>query len=110
VARVPFWVEFRDLAKAHVEALLSEIAGNKRYVVAVPSRFCYGLAAQIIEDNFDWAKSHSRGPETAQEIDDSHHLDGQTAAKELGYSYRPFEQSVIDMVTRAVQLHGAEIS
>jgi nucleoside-diphosphate-sugar epimerase len=110
VARVPFWVDVRDLAQAHVEALVSETAGNKRYVVAAPSKFSYGLAAKIIEGHFDWAKSRNRGPDSAQEIDDSHDLDGQTAAKELGLSHRPFEQSVIDMVTQALRLHGAEIS
>ena len=59
VSRVPFWIDARDLARAHVEAVLRPEAGGRRYVVASPERFSYGLAAQIIREEFDWAKGLS---------------------------------------------------
>ncbi|KAH7308841.1 NAD dependent epimerase/dehydratase [Rhexocercosporidium sp. MPI-PUGE-AT-0058] len=45
VARVPFWVDVRDLAETHVEGLLRPDAGSKRFVVASPQRSSYSLAA-----------------------------------------------------------------
>jgi nucleoside-diphosphate-sugar epimerase len=104
VARVPFWVDGRDLARAHVEALLRPEAGNKRYTVAAPERFSYQLAAGIIEKHFDWAKDKVHHPEVNQQIDDSHDLDGHRAAEELGISYRSFEESVVDTINQALKI------
>ena len=107
VARVPFWIDVRDLAQAHVEALLRSDAGNKRYTIAAASRFSYQLAAEIIKSNFNWARIQE--PEKPQEIDNSHDLDGQTAAKELGLAYRSFEESVVDVIKQATRLEGAKV-
>ena len=104
VARVPFWVDVRDLAQAHVEALLRPAVGNKRYTITAPSRFSYQLASDIIKSNFEWAKIQAPG--VPQEIDDSHDLDGHTAAKELGLVYRSFEESVVALVSQAATLES----
>ncbi|KAF4632580.1 hypothetical protein G7Y89_g5547 [Cudoniella acicularis] len=61
VARVPFWVDVRDLAEAHVEALLRADIGGKR-----------GWAAGRVAEG------------EQQAIDESYGLDGVTAEKELG--------------------------
>ena len=102
VARVPFWIDVRDLAQAHVEALLRSEVGGRRYVPASPERFSYGLAAKIMEQNFEWARGQVAQEE--QPIDESHGLDGATAAKELGLEYRTFKQTVVDLVTQAVEM------
>ena len=99
VARVPFWVDVRDLAVAHVEALLRPEVGGRRYVPSAPERFSYGLAARIIHDQFDWAKGKVALEE--QKADESHGLDGETAARELGFTYRTFKESVVDLVSQA---------
>lgn len=104
VARVPFWVDVRDLAHAHVEALLKPHLGSKRYTIASPERFSYEKASSIIVDSFDWAKGRVLTPVPHQEIDESYGLDGQEAAKELGLSYHTFQESVVDFVTQAAQL------
>ncbi|KAK3370697.1 hypothetical protein B0H63DRAFT_487445 [Podospora didyma] len=103
VARVPFWIDVRDLAQAHVEALVRPEAGGKRYIPASPERFSYGLAAEIIRDGFEFA----RGREvdlTGQVIDQSHGVDGETAARELGLRYRTFRETVVDMVGRVAAM------
>lgn len=41
VGRVPLWVDVRDLAQAHVEALLRDEAGMKRYTPSAPERLTY---------------------------------------------------------------------
>lgn len=105
VARVPFWIDVRDLAQAHVEALVRPELGGKRYVPASPERFSYGLAAKIIVDNFAWAKGQVAQEE--QSIDESHGLDGETAAKDLGLEYKSFQQTVVDLITQAVKMKNA---
>lgn len=99
VARVPFWIDVRDLALAHVEALLRPAAGGQRYIPASPERFSYGRAAQIVVDHFAWARG-SVTPED-QPVDESHGVDGATAAEALGLDYKTFEQTVTDLVAQA---------
>lgn len=106
VARVPFWIDVRDLAQAHVEALLRPEVGGRRYVPAAPERFSYGLAAEIIEESFEWARDRVKRGEQA--VDESHGIDGETAAQELGFKYRPFRQSVVDLVSQARALQAIE--
>lgn len=103
VARVPFWIDVRDLAKAHVEALLRPEVGNKRYVPAAPERFSYQLAADIMLKEFPWAEGKVTKA-TDQAIDQSHGLDGETVTKELGVQYRSFRETVVDLVSQAVEL------
>ncbi len=108
VARVPFWIDVRDLAIAHVEALLKPEAGGRRYLPSAPERFSYGLAAKIIleHDSFNWAKGQVE-PEQ-QQIDSSHGMDGETVANELGFQYRSFRDTVVDLVTQAKHMEQEE--
>lgn len=104
VARVPFWIDVRDLAKVHVEALVRKEVGNKRFVPASPEKFSYSMAAEIMREEFDWAKEKvSR--EEEQKVDDSHGLDGETAKRELGVRYRSFKETVVDLVSQAWELN-----
>ncbi|KAH7236512.1 NAD dependent epimerase/dehydratase [Fusarium tricinctum] len=99
VARVPFWIDVRDLAKAHVEALLRPETGGKRYIPASPERFTYGKASHIIREHFDWAAD--KVSREVQAADESHGVDGETAGKDLGLEYKPFSQTVVDLITQA---------
>jgi nucleoside-diphosphate-sugar epimerase len=103
VARVPFWIDVRDLAEAHVEALLRPEAGGKRYIPASPELFSYQLAADIMLEEFEWARGKVV-KETEQKIDGSHGLDGETVAKELGVKYTSFRQTVVDLVSQAMEM------
>ncbi|RNJ51997.1 hypothetical protein D7B24_004750, partial [Verticillium nonalfalfae] len=102
VARVPFWIDVRDLALAHVEAVLRPEVAGQRFVPAAAERFSYGKAAAIMVDEFDWAKSKVQVE--AQSIDESHGLDGQTAAEALGLEYRSFRQTVVDLIRQAYEM------
>ncbi|KAK2472654.1 hypothetical protein H9L39_14829 [Fusarium oxysporum f. sp. albedinis] len=98
VARVPFWIDVRDLAKAHVEALLRPQAGGKRYIPASPERFTYSKAASIVGSHFAWAADNVS--KEVQAPDESHGVDGETAGRELGLDYIPFTRTVIDLITQ----------
>ncbi|KAE9367400.1 NAD dependent epimerase/dehydratase [Stipitochalara longipes BDJ] len=98
VTRVPFWIDVRDLANAHVEALLRPEAGNKRYTPTSPEHFSYALAAKIMLGEFSWAKG--KVSEEEQAIDKSYGLDGETVARELDVKYRSFKDTVVDLVSQ----------
>lgn len=108
VARVPFWVDVRDLAVAHVEALCRPGAGGKRFVVASPEKFSYGLVKRFVEEEFKWGRE--RVAQGEQEVDDSYDLDGETAGRELGVEYRGFRETVRDFVEQAVKTEEREKS
>lgn len=108
VSRVPFWIDVRDLAAAHVEAVVGGAVGSKRFVPASPERFSYGLAAQIMAEEFPALRDAVAREE--QFIDESHGLDGETAAKELGFRYRPFRETVRDLVSQAMEMSRGSFS
>lgn len=97
-ARVPFWIDERDLATAHVEALLRPEAGGKRFIPGSSERFSYDLAAKIIEEEFDWARGKVKRED--QPIDESHGIDNEVAASELGLKYTSFRDSVVDLISQ----------
>lgn len=105
VARVPFWIDVRDLAQAHVEAVLRPHVGGKRFIPASPERFTYAQAATIIEENFDWAKD--KVSKEVHGVDESHGVDGEGAANELGLKYTSFKQTVVDLVSQALAMNNA---
>ncbi|KAH7047373.1 3-beta hydroxysteroid dehydrogenase/isomerase family protein [Macrophomina phaseolina] len=107
--RVPLWIDVRDLALAHVEALLRDGAGGKRYTPVSPEPFSFGLAARIIRAK---APQKARTPGAAPAEDEKlpepcYRLDGETAAKELGLEYRSFETTVVDLVNQMERLEAA---
>lgn len=102
VSRVPFWIDVRDLAAAHVGALLREEKGSKRYTVSSPDPFNYGIAAQIMTDEFSELKA--KVSVEKQALDESYGLDGQTAATELGFQYHPFHETVRDLIAQALAM------
>ena len=107
VARIPYWIDVRDLAQAHVEALLRPEVGGRRFTVSSPELFSYELAGQIIEQGFDWGKDRvARGEK--QHIDGRRTLNGETAAKDLGLVYTKFEECVKDFVKQAVEIERGE--
>lgn len=103
VTRVPFWIDVRDLAQAHVEALLRPEASNKRYIPASPEYFSYSLAANIMLDVFPWTRGQV-SEEAEQPIDDSHGVDGDDVATELGIQYRSFKDTVVALVSQVQEL------
>ncbi|KAL3468143.1 hypothetical protein BJX64DRAFT_84985 [Aspergillus heterothallicus] len=102
VARVPFWIDVRDLAEAHVCALLKGEVGGRRYTPTAPERFSYGLAAGIIAEEFKGLRR--KVSSEVQEIDERYGLDGESAGRELGFQYRRFRETVRDLVEQALKM------
>ncbi|KAL1852831.1 hypothetical protein VTK73DRAFT_9123 [Phialemonium thermophilum] len=101
-ARVASWIDVRDLAFAHVEALLRPEAGGKRYIPCSPEPFSYDLAAQIMEEEFGWARGKVQRED--QPVDTSYGVDGETTARELGLSYTSFRKTIVDFVSQMTRV------
>lgn len=97
---VPAWIDVRDLAEFHVCALLEPTAAMKRYLVSAPEPFSYQIAADIMRDQYEWARERVAGGDgsNASSVPDCFKLDGKTAASEFGLSYRSFRECVVDFV------------
>lgn len=102
VSRVPFWIDVRDLAKAHVEALFRVDVSMKRFTPSSPERFNYGIAAKIIADEFPSLKD--KVAQENQVLDEGYGLDGETAAEELGFQYHSFRDTVRDLIKQALSM------
>jgi len=96
--KFPFWIDVRDLAEVHVQALLKPEAGGKRYLPIPPEKFSYQKASEIMLEEFPWAKG--RVTTGSQTIMESTHVDGGPALHELGIHYRSFRETVKDFVTQ----------
>ena len=95
-ARVPVWVDVRDLAQAHVEALFSPEAGGKRYTIAASDKFSYEFTASILRKHFKAARNQVIDIDDAK-APESYNLDNQAVSKDLGVQFRSFESSVVDL-------------
>lgn len=96
--RGPAWVDARDLAVAHVEALLRPEAGNRRFTVAAPEKFWHQKTVDIIRAEFDWAKEVVKEGNPGAPLPASFTLDGTTAGEVLGITYRSYKETVVDAV------------
>lgn len=97
LSRVAVWVDVRDLALAHVNSLIIDKAGNKRYVPASPEKFSYGLAAKIMKDNGFGSHINS---EIDPSVPESYDLDYQSVEKDLGIKFHSFEQCIVDSISQ----------
>ncbi|KAL4876315.1 hypothetical protein BJY04DRAFT_210726 [Aspergillus karnatakaensis] len=94
----------RDLAGAHVEALLRGEVGGGRYTVCAPERFSYGVVAGIVKEEFEGLRGGVRGGGEEQGVDESYGLDGERAGRELGVQYRRFRETVVDFVRQGLEM------
>lgn len=97
-ARVPAWIDARDLAEAHVQALITPEAGGKRFIPAASEPFSYEYAADIMKEAFPWAKeSVTSNYKSGVKPTVEYGVDGDTVARELGVKYRSFKETVVDL-------------
>jgi nucleoside-diphosphate-sugar epimerase len=98
-ARVPAWIDARDLAEVHVQALLSPEAGGKRFIAASSEPYSYEYAADIIRGEFEWAKETvTTNYKVGEKPPSPYGVDGETVARELGVKYRPFKETVVELI------------
>lgn len=95
-ARVPVWIDVRDLAKAHVECLLRAEVGMKRYTPASPEKFSYELVASILRKRYPQAREQVLAIDDAP-APEGYDLDWEAVRRDLGVEFHSFQRCVLDL-------------
>jgi len=101
------WVDVRDVALAHVEAMERPEASNKRYALSA-GQYSPQLAADIMRGKFDW--THDRVPigTPGQSLPEYFSFDSTPAITELGITFRKFEETLVETIVQLRQLEEQE--
>lgn len=93
-------VDVRDVATAHIQALVVEQAGGKRYGVS-ERRFSWQETLDVIHSHNHhqyWPKAPIGTPGLGKTLAARQPLfDASKVCRELGLEYRPFETTILDM-------------
>ena len=104
------WVDVRDLAVAHAEAVLRPEAGNQRFLVCSPEPYSYQLAKDIIRKEFAWAKDLPKTGDEGEAPPAYHRGDGKPAADLLNLTYRDFRSTVIASISQFKDIQTRQTS
>lgn len=110
-APAPIWADVRDVAAAHVEALLRPGVGNVRFTLAAPEGFTYRRAADVMREEFGWARERVPQGCEGEAVPEWPKGDGETAREALGITYRSFRESIVDTVRqlKEIELREAQV-
>ena len=100
----PIWIDVRDVATAHAEALVRPEAGNRRLTICAPEKYTHQLAADIMRQELEWARDVVRKGDEGAPLPPSFSLDGATAEKILGLKYRSFRECIRDFTLQYREL------
>lgn len=107
----PIWVDVRDLARAHVEAVVRQGAGGKRLLVCAPEGYSGQRVADITREAFEWVREGV--PPTGAEgtpVPPAPRGYGGVAAKLLDITYTDLVTTVKDVVTQLREMQLREQS
>ncbi|KAI1389948.1 dihydroflavonol-4-reductase [Hypoxylon trugodes] len=101
--RFNFWIDVRDLAEIHVQSLLNETCGGKRYVPLAPEPFTYQKASETIKEKFPSLRENvSSG---VQEVKTHIKADLDLVKEDFpNVKYRTFRETVVDFVSQVSSL------
>jgi nucleoside-diphosphate-sugar epimerase len=95
--RFNFWIDVRDLAEIHVQALVTAAAGGKRYIPVAPEPFTYEKASEVMSEVFPSLRGKVGTGQ--QEVKTHVHVD--TSPMEETFpdlTYTPFRDTVVDFM------------
>lgn len=100
---VPFMVDVRDIAEAHLRAYETTEAGGKRFVVYGHS-FSYQDVCGVVRDAYPQLKTKVPNPEAEPFTGSLYGLSKERASEVLGMSYRPFKETIIDTAASLMKI------
>ena len=106
----PTWVDVRDVAYAHIEALSRPEVSNRRYLICSPGKITYQMVADILREEFEWAKETVTKGETGAPPPETCDMDWETVSKDLDIKFRTFKDCIIDTVTQFRKIHEQELA
>ena len=90
-----FWIDVRDLAEIHVQALMKPSVGGKRYVPVSNELFTYNMAAEIIKEELP--PLSDKIPTGDQPVRPYIRVDLEPLEKDIPeIHYTPFRETVVD--------------
>ena len=101
-------VDVRDVALAHVEALLRPEAGGQRFIINSPERFSSQLLADILRKEFSWAREESTKGDEGAPVPEQAEFEGETGARVLGIRYRGLQACILETAPQLRELHQKE--
>ncbi|EGV64828.1 hypothetical protein PSN45_005174 [Yamadazyma tenuis] len=104
----PLFVDVRDLAWAHVEALGSEAASNSRYLISAGD-FDNQEIADILRESWSDKKLREGVPtgNPGHRLTGTHFkTDSSKAIAELGMTFRSLKESVLDLCDQLAEIHN----
>lgn len=102
-ARFNFWIDVRDLAEIHIQALVNPQAGGKRYIPVSPEKFNYQLISEVMREAPGWSKdSVATG---VQDIKQHIDVDGRLMEADFpSIQYHTLKQTVDDFMTQVAAI------
>jgi nucleoside-diphosphate-sugar epimerase len=101
----PSYIDVRDLAAAHVKALTTEKARNKRFLIG-GAPLDLGKAVEVLRD---WGRVEGRLPEAeADEKVVVPRIEAKEGNEVLGMKFRTFEETIKDAAERILELEKEE--
>ncbi|KAI1206328.1 dihydroflavonol-4-reductase [Annulohypoxylon truncatum] len=95
--RFNFWIDVRDLAEIHVQSLLNESCGGKRYMPVAPEPFTYQMASEIMKESFP--KLQGKISSGTQEVKTHISADMELMMKDFPtIKYKTFRETVVDFI------------
>ncbi|KAH7166406.1 dihydroflavonol-4-reductase [Dactylonectria macrodidyma] len=104
-ARFNFWIDVRDLAEIHVQALVNPVAGGKRYIPVSPEKFNYQIVSEIMLQDVPGISvdSVSRGQQSLK-----HHINVDKADMEKDFplvKYTKLKETLMDFMSQVLSVH-----
>jgi nucleoside-diphosphate-sugar epimerase len=97
------WVDVRDVALAHLQALrVFEAGGNRFYVIG--GHFCNKQIADIIQQRFPELADRLPAGAESDLPSDVYNFDNSKSREVLGLRYKSLEESVVDTVQSILDL------
>ncbi|EKM58464.1 uncharacterized protein PHACADRAFT_89984 [Phanerochaete carnosa HHB-10118-sp] len=106
--RTVIWADVRDVAVAHVEALLRPEVSNMRFTLASPEGFTNQLIADIMREEFDWAKQAVVEGTPGAPVPEWPRADGWTASEKLGFTYHTLRECIVDSIRQFKEIEQRE--
>lgn len=99
------FVDVRDVARAHVRAMLVPCAAGQRFLIAAFEHYSNKRIADIIRKRYPWLKSQLPQEEKNDDLPSNvTRLDNKKSIEVLGMEYRALEETVRDTVVSMLPL------
>lgn len=108
VARMPWEIDARDVAFAHVAALERQTKTNERYIIAAQSFSNQEIVDLVHESTKIPSNIKDTTPRgtPGQRLPEHYQIDSSKAQKELGVTYIPLKTTIEDLILQLVKIQN----